>query len=318
MYVLALENGYLVVDEAPSGGSHASIDSDNSEVITFGQIVIDSYNRQLKEYLRAGGTIQELKRAHTAQSKGRIPLFNEGDPVPPMILNPTAQASFFPLSEDFTDIDDTQYFKVSYRAYRGNITPVFQVDKLSDLYMYDLFQIRKNHPKRIRICENCGKAFSGEGRSNARYCDSDECKNSIEENKRKNFSNKPHNVIFKRIKDRRDANHCNEDQATYHGYYNNLCIVRDRAEEAERENIERGDYSGITERITALALWDTQFFNLCKFYRKEDNNKVMVDYLDQYETDREEWNTHKSEFPLSTDDPAQWLNEWIDRRNSLT
>ena len=313
MYVLALKNEYLVIDGTPYEDAFFP---ETSEVVPLGQFVIDSFNERRKEFLNAGGTIDVLKKANDAFSKGHGFTIPEGYPGIPILLRHTGEPAFPPLSEDFTDIVDKHSLTVSYRAYRGNITPIFQVDTLSDLYMYDLAQVRMSKRKIVRLCENCGKAFSGVGKSNACYCD--DCKYCIEENKRNNRNNTQYKKIFDDIRNRRTRKNSNEDQATYHGYYNNLCIVRDRAEEAERENIERGDYSGITERITALALWDTQFFNLCKFYRKEDNNKVMANSLDQFDIDREEWNAHKSEFPLSTDDPAQWLNEWINRRNSVT
>lgn len=313
MYVLALKNEYLVIDGTPYEDAFFP---ETSEVVPLGQFVIDTFNEKRKEFLNTGGTIDVLKKTNDAFSKGHTFTIPEGYPAPPILLNPTAEAAFLPLSEDFTDIVDKHSLTVSYRAYRGNITPVFQVDKLSDLYMYDLAQVRMSKRKIVRLCENCGKAFSGVGKSNACYCE--DCKYCIEENKRKNRNDIQYKVIFDRIRDRRTRKNSNEDQATYYGYYNNLVILRDRAEEAERENIERGNYSGITERMTTLDLWDRQFFNLCKFYRKEDNNEVMVDFLDQFDIDRAEWNIHKSEFPLNTDDPAQWLNEWINRRNSLT
>jgi len=311
MYVLALKNEYLVIDGTPYEDAFFP---ETSEVVPLGQFVIDSFNERRKEFLNAGGTIDVLKKANDAFSKGHGFTIPEGYPGIPILLRPTGEPAFLPLSEDFTDIVDKHSLTVSYRAYRGNITPIFLVDKLSDLYMYDLAQVRMSKRKIVRLCENCGKAFSGVGKSNAVYCDSEECKKFIEQKKQDNYNNDPINHTFRLINDRRR----NKDHITYPDYLINIRKFIDRAEEAERENIERGDYSGITERMTTLDRWDRCFYDLCKFYRKEDNNEVMVDSLDQFDIDRAEWNAHKSEFPLSTDDPAQWLNEWINRRNNVT
>lgn len=298
MFILSLDTGYAQIEQLETG-EYTVVDYEGGtpcklkirkkaqsvKIIPIGQIVIDNYNCSLKSYLDNGGSVEEVLRLHK-ENKLKIKA-----PYPPLWIYPNKKPKEYALSE-ISLADDPTYLKVGYIQFMGQLTPVFSVDKISDLYFYDLLRM-KSTGLLIRECEDCGCAFLA--KTTAVRCSDCRKAGLGEKKKRDNIKNDPARQLIYKIKDR-NKNGKRNTGISYQTYYANLCYVI-------QTHTENDSPEDLLEYAKMLDRQDKRYFKLCKFFDTDCYNENLIN----------EWNAVKSKFPADIESPEQWIEQWYEK-----
>lgn len=297
MYVLSLPEGYVQIDKSEDGtiafveykdGISVKLKikgkSKTVSIIPVGQIVLDSFNKSWEEYKQAGGTRKvAIKRSRVSISQPYCPKWiYPKDKVP-----------------DFSIDDINQHFmdnpiEVTYIPFSKEIHPVFSVDRISQLYYYDLLRL-KSAGLSIKQCCECGKAFRSS--TTGKYCM--DCRKAGVREKRKynNLKNDPALSIFKKITDRNNP----RQRAVINSsdYLNNLRDVIDEHKQNDSEQQLR-DFA------TLLSALDKRYYALYKHFGNDQYEYYGDEQL------FEKWQKEKNEFP-KVPDIITWIEQWEKR-----
>ena len=298
MYVLSLKNGYAQIKQNDVGGYDLIEHEDGTvcklklgkrtfkdvQIIPIGQIVTDRYNENLQSYMDAGGTVEEVLSVHKT---GKIKI---APPYVPFWIYPQKK----PVELSLSDIDysDMPYTKVCYIQFMGELTPIFAVDSLSDLYFYDLFRM-KTAGVLFRECTDCGRAFLA--KTTAVRCE--DCRKAGMGEKKKYQNRKGDNArnILYKIKDR--ARKRDSSPEYQNGYYNPLHNLIATA-------IENLTGKELLERAQELETLDSKF---SKLRRRINANNYAID-----DETYKQW--QKECYTMFTqENPEQWLRNWYDK-----
>ncbi|MCD7957882.1 MAG: hypothetical protein LUG93_19450 [Lachnospiraceae bacterium] len=302
MYILILDEGYLHI-EKDEKGQYSIVEYEGEQavecslkvmsrkkavrIMPFGQIVINQYNHELDKYIADGGTVSEVLRFHSNNKLKKLK-----EPYPPqwIILADKGQQSISDI--DFEN--DPTYVSTSYVRFMGKLVPIFQVNRISDLYFYDLYRIQ-TADLIIKECIDCGHAFIA--RTTAIRCQKCRDAGFGERKKRMNRKSDPARSKAYKIVDRNCPNKRNPD-ITYNGYQGQLQnVIADSAE--ERSAKDHLDF------LNLLDAMDKRFFNLCKYFSSD--NCIADD--ETYN----EWQTAKKQFP-NVQDMKAWIETWEKRK----
>lgn len=177
---------------------------------------------------------------------------------------------------------------MTYITVNGKLRELFQVDKLSDLYFYDLFRLKENK-NTVKQCKECGHAFI----ANTRAIVCDECRKAgkIEERKRKNLMGDETRKKFHQIKQR---NAQGKRPCTYSKYYADICRLISNHIDSDNKN----DLKQFALQLDSL---DRKYFKLCQYFASD------ICYCD--EEILEKWQQKQQEF-LYAPDMETWLKAW--------
>lgn len=299
MYVLSLPEGYAQIDKSEDGtiafveykdGTPVKLKikgkSKTVSIIPVGQIVLDSFNKSWEEYKQAGGTRKvAIKRSRVSISQ----------PYCPKWIYPKEKVP------DFSIDDINQHFmensiEVTYIPFSKEIHPVFSVDRISQLYYYDLLRM-KSAGLSIKQCCECGKAFRSS--TTGKYCM--DCRKAGVREKKKydNLKNDPALRIFKKITDRNNP----RQRAVINSsdYLNNLRNVIDEHKQNDSEQQLR-DFA------TLLSALDKRYYALYKHFGNDKYEYYGDEQL------FEKWQKEKNKFPKVPDMTA-WIEQWEKRTN---
>ena len=293
MYVLSLENGYAQVEQNDAGGydlieqeggtvCKLKVGKRNKDVriISIGQIVTDRYNKSLQSYKDAGGTVEEVLRLHETGKKKVAP------PYPPTWIYPKKK----PAEQSLTGMkfSDMPYIKVCYIQFMGELTPVFSVNSLSELYFYDLFRM-KAAGVLIRECMDCGRAFPA--KTTAVRCEDCRKAGMGERKKQSNLKNNPTRSLIKQIKDRVKKRPTSDSFTE--GYLKHIGYVVGMPEEADLSCVQVVDS---LDRKYWKRLWE-----LYQHMQRSNNSDL-----------KEKW--QKDWYNLFTqNDPEKWISDWEEK-----
>lgn len=302
MFILSLDAGYAVMELAENGeylvaNYEGGIPyklrigkrPQSVRIIPIGEIVINRYNHSLQAYLDNGGNVKEVLRLHKEKKRKIKP------PYPPEWIYPSEKPVEYALSE-ISLADDPTYLKVAYIQFMGRITPVFSVDKVDDLYFYDLLRM-KSAELLIKECEDCGKAFLA--KTTAVRCS--ECREAGlgEKKKRDNIKNNPARQLVYKIKDR-NKNGKRDMNLAYPLYYANLCYaIQTHTPESNECTPEFLQFAKELDRLDKL------YFKLCKFFDADCFDETLI----------QQWNAEKSKFPANIEETDKWIEEWCKEAN---
>lgn len=298
MYVLSMDNGYVQIEQNEKGGydlieyeggtvCKLKIGKRNKDVhiIPIGQIVTDGYNKKLQSYMDAGGTVEEILQIHKT---GKIKI---AAPYVPLWIYPKKK----PAEQSITNMDfaDMPYIKVCYIQFMGELTPVFAVSNLSELYFYDLFRM-KTAGVLIRECADCGRAFIA--KTTAVRCEDCRKAGMGEQKKRNNLKSDPARNLLHKIKDR--AKKRDSSPEYQYGYYNSLHNLIADTTDALTGN-------QLLEKANEINTLDSTFWKLHRYMKS--------DYCAVYDEEiYKQW--EKERYTMFTqENPEQWLRDWYNK-----
>ena len=294
MYLIGLNEGYLQVDGVET-------ENDCGSIIGFYEII---------EF--PGGVDCEISLNGKKQTVKIIPYgqiflnyWNENK------HNNLFVKSVFPNGQLFNTVSDyvfdlinsgdfdLPYLNVSYVPNGGEIIPVFKVDDINQLWTYDNLQI-KIRGINIKRCPDCGKAFIAAKR--ALRCP--ECREiGIKNQRKKNLIDNPGRRKLYGIADiatkreNRKLFSQNNESQLYHKEYitpmRNIC----------KEKIKTLSKEDLISYAEWLQNIDKQFYQLFVRIEKSGNEEL----IENWHNDR--YNIWKQK------NPAEWLNEWIEKVN---
>lgn len=289
MYVLSLPEGYALIEENENKGTYLveyeqgvpvqlKIHGEMQEVriIPVGQIVIDVFNK--------------------SQEKSKC--YKNAKPSKRHLVSFTHPNWFYPdekpqnYSIDDINAFNTEYsIKVIYLPFNDEIRPVFSVDRISQLYYYDLLRM-KSAGLSIKQCCECGKAFRSS--TTGKYCMDCRKAGVREKKKYNNLKNNPALSIFKKITDRNNP----RQRAIINSpdYLNNLRDIIDVHKQGDSAQQLR-DFA------TLLSDLDKRYYALYKHFGNDKYEYYGNEQL------FEKWQREKNEFPKVPDMTA-WIENW--------
>lgn len=294
MYVLVMDNGYSEIIESENNSyefvNHKEYNLSTKitingrkrtiHLIPIGSIVIKQFNESWDNYKAAGGIRTEALRRNV---KSLNP------PYCPLWIFPNEK----PVEYDLYNFSfsDLPFIPASYITINGKLRELFQVNKLSELYFYDLFRLKEKQ-NAIKQCKECGHAFIANTR--AIVCDSCRKEGKIEERKRKNLMKDEIRKRFHQIKQR---NAPGKRPCIYSLYYANICEIIQSHIESDNKN----DLKNFSIQLDSL---DRKFFRLCQYFASDGC------YCD--DDIRQEWKQKQREF-LYVSNMEAWLKSWYEK-----
>ena len=191
------------------------------------------------------------------------------------------------------DFADMPYIKVCYIQFMGELTPVFAVSNLSELYFYDLFRM-KTAGVLIRECADCGRAFIA--KTTAVRCEDCRKAGMGEQKKRNNLKSDPARNLLHKIKDR--AKKRDSSPEYQYGYYNSLHNLIEDTTDALTGN-------QLLEKANEINTLDSTFWKLHRYMKS--------DYCAVYDEEiYKQW--EKERYTMFTqENPEQWLRDWYNK-----
>lgn len=291
MYVLVMDRGYVEIVQSENKSYELENHREYSlsteltikghkrtiHLIPIGSIVMNQFNQNWDNYKKEGGSRTEALHKNTISL---IP------PYCPTWIFPDEK----PVEYDLYNFEfaDLPYIPMTYITVNGKLRELFQVDKLSDLYFYDLFRLKENK-NTVKQCKECGHAFI----ANTRAIVCDECRKAgkIEERKRKNLMGDETRKKFHQIKQR---NAQGKRPCTYSKYYADICRLISNHIDSDNKN----DLKQFALQLDSL---DRKYFKLCQYFASD------ICYCD--EEILEKWQQKQQEF-LYAPDMETWLKAW--------
>jgi hypothetical protein len=296
MYILTLDKGYALIEQRTKkdgtdayyladyeNGTAEKIRVGRTEksvcIIPTGQIVIDQFNNSWERYKASGG------KRDKALSHKKF-LLSTGRAACPSWIYPEEPPTAFDLHD--IDLIQDRFIKTAFIPYNGTLTPVFDVQNVSELYFYDLFRL-KTEGIPLAQCTHCGRAYRKV--TTRKYCDKCSSEGVSQRKKQENLKSDIWSSTYKKIRDRglKDK----DKEYIYSGYNAELLKHIDEHRNTCRtdSHFQNGkDYPYITE----INLLDKAYRKLCK------HNNIYL-----YDSD---WKVRRELF-LTADNPAEWLKQ---------
>lgn len=319
MYVLVIENqnkrqsGYLVIHdereyfeseqgdfpvsdgedyylETPDTSNHF-INTNIGEInhslqkvnlLPFGTVATQYYNKQVDEYLNKGGK-KELLFKKSSEHHLEVPsrpvwLFEK-------------KKHYIDLSNDIIknlrsfEPQRVRYIKTASVELGGQYYTLFDVEELQELFSYDLEKIRSLQIP-IDVCKYCGHAFVKTSRDV--MCSQCRIEKKGEVEKQRRWNENEANREFAKFT---NALRKRSNVGTLSPYYDWITEKRKKGE--------------VT--IEWLESWrkiDKGYQKLCRYFKRAEEATEQIDHS-------EEWEKCYKDFPHKMNDPEKWVNEWL-------
>ncbi len=280
MIVLALDNGYIRIEEDTEPGKGAAFLANGKlsqlKVEPIGSIVIAQYEKQNDEYTKKGGSRADMLKAFS--TGGIIKL---SPPYYPHNVLARVSSKKLDLSDIPGMMETIKPLKVLYFLDDGKMIPAFEVDSIDELYFYDLMRLRAGKFN-LRYCEDCGSIFPA--RTNAVRCEKCRAAGMGAKKKQNNIKADKARECLYRINNR------NKNQNRRGNRPPLYLIAIGRAFEEHERSI---DY------MVALDRMDQWIYTVYKFLNRGGHTELITKLNGDFSA------------CLSSTNPEKWLIEWM-------
>lgn len=288
MILLALENGYIRIEEGADGEYWLDTDKPGKaapfivygkqcsiNVEPIGSICIAQFEKSKDEYLKAGGNLADMLSAF---NRGGIIKLNP--PYYPSDLLNSRRLEALDLSVIPDLLKECRPLKAFYIPDGDNLIPAFEVESVEDLYYYDYMQLRARKYN-LRYCEDCGSIFPAH--TNAVRCEKCRAAGMGAKKKIANIKADKAREYLYRINNRNKS----RDPKLMPPFY--LTSI-------SRASTEHKDDTGYMYALDRMDKW---IYTVYKFLKK-NKIKELIKKLD-------------NDFPLAlcSHDSEKWLIDWM-------